>query len=434
MRAALAEPFPGYEVVEPPKPWKSRFGALFLDALDAPGPEFEWLISGWLTVGDKSIIAGPSQSGKSFLAIHAGMCVSFGHDFFGCEVKQGLVIYIAGEGARGVKKRLRAWRKHFKVEYSRETPFVLLQTPVNLYASEGSDTAALIAEIKGIGEAFPDVPLRMVVVDTLATASVGAEENSARDMSIVMSNVNKINEVTRAHVALVHHMSASGTKMRGSTAIYAALDNTIYVTCSETKVRTAKLGKQKDEEDTLSFQFELMRSTLGEDANGKAITSCVCLPVGEKEAIYREEERRGWRLSPGEEVFMRAFFDADKRCGAPVPASWDLPPRVRSVVAYDDVKRAYAAANPSDSMKENETEEDAAKARENHREALRKKLTRVREALTGAGVVAAGKFDGKDFVWWTGKPLRAFPQTLPQREPEQLPLDAGGSQMEEIPF
>jgi hypothetical protein len=37
--------------------------------LDAPGPEHEYLIDGLLTVGDKSIIGGPSRSGKSFLSI-----------------------------------------------------------------------------------------------------------------------------------------------------------------------------------------------------------------------------------------------------------------------------------------------------------------------------------------------------------------------------
>ena len=174
---ARADDYPGYQRLEdvaprgaiaPVGPPKWRFSPMFLDGLDAPGPEFEWLVSGWLSIGDKSIIGGPSQSGKSFLAIHAGMCIAFGRDFFGADVKQGLVVYIAGEGARGVKKRLRAWRLHFGVEYSRQTPFVLLQTPVNLYAADG-DTSALISEIAAICQMF-DAPLRLIVIDTLATA------------------------------------------------------------------------------------------------------------------------------------------------------------------------------------------------------------------------------------------------------------------------
>ena len=87
-----------------------------------------------------------------------------------------------------------------------------------------------------------------------------------------MANVGKINEATRSHVALVHHMSAGGTKLRGSTSIYAALDSSIYVTRNdETKIRTVKLGKQKDDESDLSFQFELMSVEIGRDASDKPV-------------------------------------------------------------------------------------------------------------------------------------------------------------------
>jgi len=177
-------------------PFKSKFGAMFLDELDAHGEEFEFLIEGLFSLGDKSVIGGPSQSGKSFLAIHAGMCVATGRDFFGAKVKQGLVVYQAGEGARGVKKRLRAWRKHHGARFSRDTPFVLLRSPIDIYRPDG-DTGPLIEEIKQIAKMY-EVPLRMVVIDTLATAAGGAEENSSRDMGMVMANIAKINAAKAA--------------------------------------------------------------------------------------------------------------------------------------------------------------------------------------------------------------------------------------------
>ena len=57
-------------------PFRSQFGALFLDQLDEPGQEFEWLIDGWMSTGDRSIIGGASQSGKSFLAVHAALSIA----------------------------------------------------------------------------------------------------------------------------------------------------------------------------------------------------------------------------------------------------------------------------------------------------------------------------------------------------------------------
>ena len=118
-------------------PFRSQFGALFLDQLDEPGQEFEWLIDGWLSTGDRSIIGGASQSGKSFLAVHAALCIAHDREFFGAKVKPGLVVYQAGEGVRAFKRRLRAWRKHHGVMFSRDTPFVFLQSPVDLWRADG---------------------------------------------------------------------------------------------------------------------------------------------------------------------------------------------------------------------------------------------------------------------------------------------------------
>jgi len=91
-------------------PFVSRYGMLPWADLDRPGAEMEWLVDDMLTCGDKSIIGGPSQSGKSFLAIEIARCIAMGEPFLGHPVRQGLVIYQAGEGARGIKNRFRAYR------------------------------------------------------------------------------------------------------------------------------------------------------------------------------------------------------------------------------------------------------------------------------------------------------------------------------------
>ena len=410
-------------------PFRSAFGALFLDQLDEPGPEFEWLIDGWLSCGDRSIIGGVSQSGKSFLAVHAALCIAHDREFFGAKVKPGLVVYQAGEGVRAFKRRLRAWRKHHGVLFSRETPFVFLQAPVDLWRADG-DTPKLIEEINGIAEQY-DAPLRLVVFDTLATATVGADEISGRDMGLVMANVAKIGAATGAAVSLVHHLNAGGERLRGHTSIFANIDQVILVTKDElTGVRTAKLDKLRDGDETgATFTFELMRVEWGDvdPATGKAIGSCVCLPVGQKEAIRRGEEQKGFKLEDDEVVFMKAYFKAEERFGEPVPPDMDLAHDVRSIVSYTAVKRAYLIASPSDMPPppEEATEEEAAKAAERHREALKKRLQRLRERLTKLNVIGVAG----DRIWWTGKALRAFPQTMPRQD--EAVDDLGGS---DIPF
>ncbi len=84
-----------------PEPPKSLYSAIQWSDLDRKGEDPEYLVDGWLTEGDRSVLGGPSGSGKSFFAIHLAMCVARGADFFEYPVKKGGVIYQAGEGGAG---------------------------------------------------------------------------------------------------------------------------------------------------------------------------------------------------------------------------------------------------------------------------------------------------------------------------------------------
>jgi RecA-family ATPase len=405
--------------------YRSKFGALYLDELDDGGAlEHDWLIDGWLSTGDKSVMAGASRSGKSFLAIHTSMCVAYGRDFMGLRTKRGGVVYQAGEGARGVKKRLRAWRMHHNVEYSRDTPFVLLQKAIDIYR-DNEKVAELIDEINAHAALF-NAPLRLVVIDTLATASVGADEISGKDMSIVLDNVQLISQRTGAHVLLVHHMNAGGQKVRGHTSIYANVDQVVLVVRDEaTKIRTVTLDKAKDEEEGSRFQFEMPQIVLGIDENGGQVTSCICQPIEQKEAVRREEERKGLRLAPPAELFMKAFFAAEQRYGYAVPGSLTTPARVRAIVPWEDVKRMYTEMSPSDVLTpDQQTTEQAESAAKAHRAALKTRIQRHREELMARGILGIASDEKKSVVYHTGVPLRAFPQTqIVERESADPALD-----------
>jgi RecA/RadA recombinase len=400
------------------EPVKSKFGALYLDQLDDPGPEHNWLVQGWLAANEVSVVAGASRSGKSFLALETGLCVAEARPLFGLKVKHGAVVYQAGEGAIGVKKRLRAWRQHHGRVWTRETPFVLLQRPIDIYHST-EEVDALIAEILAHAKVFED-PLRLVVIDTLATATPGADENSGRDMSTVLGNVARISDKCGCHVMLVHHLNAAGGKLRGHTSVYANVGQVLLVERDEeTGIRTVKLDKQKDDEDGKQMKFELMQVAIGVDEDGQKITSCICLPVGEKDAVRREEELKGFRLNKTQELFMTAFFDVERRYGQPVPREVSLPVYVRSLAPWEDVKRIYGDMSPSDALTpDQQTTAEAEIADKRWRETMKKRIQRMREDLEGLGILGVVRHEGRTFVYWTGKPLRAFPETQPKAKPE----------------
>jgi RecA/RadA recombinase len=400
------------------QPVRSKFGALYLDVLDNPGPEHNWLVQGWLAANEVSVVAGASRSGKSFLALETGLCVAEARPLFGLKVKHGAVVYQAGEGAIGVKKRLRAWRQHHGRVWTRETPFVLLQRPIDIYHST-EEVDSLISEILAHAKVFED-PLRLVVIDTLATATPGADENSGRDMSTVLGNVARICDKCQCHVMLVHHLNAAGGKLRGHTSVYANVGQVMLVERDEdTGIRTVKLDKQKDDIDGKEMKFELMQVVIGVDEDGEKITSCICLPVGEKDAVRREEELKGFRLNKTQEVFMQAFFDVERRYGQPVPREVSLPVYVRSLAPWEDVKRVYGDMSPSDALTpDQQTTAEAEIADKRWRETMKKRIQRMREDLEALGILGVVRHEGRTFVYWTGKPLRAFPETQPRPRTE----------------
>jgi hypothetical protein len=404
---------------EAARPFLSRFKALRWEDLDKPGPEHEYLIDDFLTAGEKCVIGGPSRSGKSFLTIHAAMSIARGVDFFGRTAQPGLVVYQAGEGVRGIKKRLRAYRKHNAVPADEKVPFVLLQSQVDLWRPDG-DTGPLIEEITEIAKAYP-VPLRLVVIDTLATATGGADENSGRDMGAVMQNISRINSTTGASVLLVHHMNAQGAKLRGHTSIYANVDQVILCTVDEvTKVRTVILDKQKDDEDGLSFKFELLPVEVGVHETGRSITSCVVVDVGDKAKAMSARAAEGFRLKPTEEPVFRALLAAIEDQGQQAPSDLKLPLGTRVVQA-----RHWKEALLRSSMTGigDEAGDEAAVTKRN--EAIRKQIERAGEVMLKFRVIGRSA----PYVWWTGRAVAGFPETFSRVKADKgenppLPPDA----------
>ena len=75
-------------------------------------PPVCWLIEGLLPEGALVVLYGPPGSLKTFVAIHAGLCVANGTAFLNREVAQGPVFYLAGENPAGFRLRIAAWKQH----------------------------------------------------------------------------------------------------------------------------------------------------------------------------------------------------------------------------------------------------------------------------------------------------------------------------------
>jgi len=275
--------------------FKSRFKAMRWGEIEKPGgQEYEWLIDKILTRQEIAVLAGATQTGKSFIALHMCMSIARGTGFMGHKALRGGIVYQAGEGGVGIKQRLRAYRKAFGVR--EDLPFVLLPSRINLYRDE-EDLNDLIEECKNFDDEFQanqGIRLELIVIDTYATATTGADDISGRDVSVCLDRCRKLQEGTGAAVLLIHHLNAEGSRIRGHTSLEGNLENAficeILMTKPEKKsreepqvmydqhgrdIREMWVKKQKDGKVGARYRYVLNEVDLGINTHGSEITSCV---------------------------------------------------------------------------------------------------------------------------------------------------------------
>ena len=234
-----------------------------LVTLDAVAPVLacNYLVKGWLSVNGLSVVYGPSNAGKTFVALGMAMHVAAGEPWMGCKVKAGPVLYIAAEGGAGVLNRLAA----FKLEnpHMAGAPFTLLPIGVDLH---GNGDAKIIASL------LSDQRPALIVVDTLARSIGEGDENTAKDTAIFVRNCDMMRELTGAHVMIIHHTGKDEERgARGSSALRAAVDTEILVSSS----RSITSQKQRDMVVPEPLHFKLRSVRLGQDEDGEPITSAV---------------------------------------------------------------------------------------------------------------------------------------------------------------
>lgn len=268
-----------------------------------------YLVKGWLDRGAFSVVYGESNVGKTFfaldLALHVAALLDLdgnNRDWHGIRVKRGSVVYVAGEGGSGINNRIEAIRRErpHLTEDLDGTDFILMKTALDLCGA--TDAAALC-------EAFKDHDyVDLIVIDTLAMAFGGGDENTAQDMGRFVQNCRQIREATGAHVMVIHHSGKDASKgARGSGSLRAAADTEIELT-REGDVIVATQRKQRDMPADKSFAYTLRSVFIGDDEDGEKVFSTVVEPT-------EAPAKRAPRLKGQALIAMQAFGDAVKDHG-----------------------------------------------------------------------------------------------------------------------
>jgi len=266
--------------------------------------EPDYIVDGLIENDSLVEVFGNSGSGKSFFSLDIAACVATGRLFHGREVKRGAVIYVAGEGYNGLRRRLTAWEKHCQTSLE-GAPLFISKASAQLL-----DTASAAAVTTAVDEiAAREGRPAMIIIDTLARNFGPGDENATRDMSAFVAAVDQLKGRYSCSALLIHHTGHSDKdRGRGSAALKAALDAEFRLERKDEKIDViATKMKDAPMPPTLSFKFESVN--LGIDKDGNPISSVVLV---ETEA---DEPRKIQKLSDNDLFGLKTFRQAaEKSC------------------------------------------------------------------------------------------------------------------------
>jgi hypothetical protein len=297
---------------EPGKVARGAFELLDLDELENEPPPI-WLMENIITKEALSLLWGKSGSMKSFVAIDMGLHIVCGLDWHGHKVKRGAVVFVAAEGAQGLRRRAMGWIKSKLalglIKRGDAKGFKVLKHSLVL-ASD--DLNKLIEAIRK--KCGTDMPV-LIVIDTLARTFGAGDENKQADMNAYVHACDRLREATGANVMIIHHSGVhEDRRERGSNVLRGAADTVIKISRKDDKIDVingAPEGKQKDAEE-----FKTVKLRTQKIGDGDAST-LVLVERDDADLLGNEpvEEGKAIKLGKVEKVVLAALQKAAEPLG-----------------------------------------------------------------------------------------------------------------------
>lgn len=269
-----------------------------------PSP-ISWLVKRWIQSQALVMVHGPSGGGKTFVVLDWCLRMASGiEDWAGHKVRQGNVVYLAGEGHHGLRGRVAAWKHHHQAG------------KLAMWLSkDGCDLNTPTGYLKVVEQVrmLKDRP-SVIVVDTLHRFLQG-DENSAQDAKTMLDACNALMQEFNCSVILVHHTGVSDEaqhRARGSSAWRGALDIEISIVPGKDNVPMQIVQrKSKDAELAETIHVELQQVAIPgwRDEDNQQVTSAVIIQaqapvVAKKDSkidSHRKTFENAWWSSGAEE-------------------------------------------------------------------------------------------------------------------------------------
>jgi hypothetical protein len=269
----------------------------------AERPAPEWLVDELLPETDLAMIYGPPSSGKSFAALDLAFAVSHGFTWFNRKTKAGPVVWIAAEAAGAMRNRSRAYAQARGVKLENAN-FEIIEQTLSLMSQD---------DVSALTDVLVENPPVLVIVDTLAAASGGANENSGEDMNVVLTNCRLLHEATGALILLIHHSGKDAARgARGWSGLHAAVRAEFTVTHNadgDSPIRVLTVTKQNEGIAGVKLPFKLNVIPLEWDDD---TSSCVIEHLDE--AIL--DAKDSTRLGGNQQIVFKIAYQLAEESGA----------------------------------------------------------------------------------------------------------------------
>ena len=237
-------------------------------------PPRDYVAKRLIAPGQIGCIFGEPGAGKSLLAPRLAYAVAQGEDVFGLPTKAGAVFYVACEDEDGMAGRVSALR----TDLGPADSFHLVRGCSDLFSpgqieGKGSpDFEALFRQVK-------TVKPKLVVIDTLAMAMPGVEENDAAGMNRVVQIGKRLAKYGAAVIFVHHGTKAEGNTPRGHSVFNGALDFSIMVKAADQNgVVRGVVRKNRNGPPDLDIAFKIGTRRVGCDVDGEPVDAPICLP------------------------------------------------------------------------------------------------------------------------------------------------------------
>ena len=254
-----------------------------------PAPH-DWLIKNYFENDSLVMLFGDAASGKTWLSLSIAIHVAAGRNFFDHATQQGAVFVVAGEGNRGITRRLAGLLKEYEIAAENLPLFI---SDGAMSASDDQSVADVISAIQGLAASTHQRPA-LVVIDTVSRNFGSGDENSTQDMAAFLRACDWIRNELHCTVLLIHHVGHQDkTRARGNTTLRGALDAEYRISRDDAGIIDCVNTKAKDFEAPLARRYVLKNIQLEWRDETGAFVQSAAIVATDAEPVIKGKAGRG---------------------------------------------------------------------------------------------------------------------------------------------